>query len=91
MMIEETVIDEINSLLMDRGLDEAAVGELRNNWPNIHFTYCSDDDVCGPPAIRESEAFSIYLIDGRDHCLSFTSSTEAATGLVLAEHEQDFY
>jgi len=90
-MIEEAVIDEINSLLIDQGLDEAAVGELRNNWPNIHFTYCSDDDVCGPPAIRESESFSIYLIDGRDHCLSFTSSPEVATGLVLAEHEQDFF
>lgn len=91
MMIEETVIDEINSLLKDRGLDEAAVSDLRSQWPNIHFTYCSDDDVCGPPAIRESESFSIYLIDGRDHCLSFTSSTDTATGLVLAEHEQDFF
>ena len=88
-MIEEHVIDEINALLVDHGLDETAVSELRNKWPNIHFTYCSDDDVCGPPAVRESNGFSIYLIDGRDHCLSFTSSPEVATGLVLAEHELD--
>jgi hypothetical protein len=33
----------------------------------------------------------MYLIDSRDHCLSFTSSTEVATGLVLAEHEEDGY
>lgn len=89
-MIEEKVIDEINALLMDHGLDESAVSQLRNKWPNIHFTYCSDDDVCGPPAIRESNGFSMYLIDSRDHCLSFTSSTEVATGLVLAEHEDDY-
>ena len=89
-MIEETTIDEITSLLISHGLDEAAVTELRNKWPHIHFTYCSDDDVCGPPAIRESDDFSIYLIDGRDHCLSFTSSIEIATGLVLAEHEEEF-
>lgn len=89
-MIEEKVIDEINGLLNDHGLDESAVTELRNKWPNIHFTYCSDDDVCGPKAIRESEKFSIYLIDGRDHCLTFTSSAETATGLVLAEHEEDY-
>lgn len=90
-MIEEKVIDEINSLLIGHGLDEAAVSELRNKWPNIHFTYCSDDDVCGPSAIRQSDGFSMYLIDSRDHCLNFTSSPEIATGLVLAEHEDDNY
>lgn len=89
-MIEEKVIDEINNLLIGHGLDEAAVTELRNKWPTIHFTYCSDDDICGPEAIRESDDFSIYLVDGREHCLNFTSSTEIATGLVLAEHEEDF-
>lgn len=89
-MIAEQVIDEINALLMDHGLNETAVTELRNKWPDIHFTYCSDDDVCGPPAVRESNGFSIYLIDSRDHCLSFTSSPEVATGLVLAEHEEDY-
>lgn len=90
-MIEEQIIDEINSLLIEHGLSEAAVTELRNKWPNMHFTYCSDDDVCGPSAIRESDKFSIYLIDSRDHCLSFTSNPEIATGLVLAEHEEDFF
>jgi len=88
-MIEEKVIDEINSLLIDHGLDETAVSELRNKWPDIHFTYCSNDDICGPAAIRESENFSIYLIDSREHCLAFTSSIEIATGLVLAEHEDE--
>ena len=89
-MIEEKVIDEINDLLIGYGLDEAAVTELRNKWPEIHFTYCSDDDVCGPEAVRESEGFSMYLIDSREHCLNFTSSAEIATGLVLAEHEDKF-
>lgn len=88
-MISENTIDRINQLLIDHGLDESAVSRLRNMWPDIHFTYCSDDDVCGPPAVRESDGFSIYLIDSRDHCLSFTSDADIATGLVLAEHEDD--
>lgn len=88
-MIAEETIDRINGLLQDHGLDEQAVASLRSMWPSIHFTYCSDDDVCGPPAIRESDGFSIYLIDSRNHCLSFTSDTAIATGLVLAEHEED--
>ena len=89
-MIEEKTIDEINASLNDTGLSETVVSELRSQWPNIHFTYCSDDDICGPEAVRESEGFSIYLIDGREHCLNFTSSSEIATGLVLAEHEEAY-
>lgn len=89
-MITEETIEKINGLLIDHGLDEEAVSRLRTMWPDIHFTYCSDDDVCGPPAVRESDGFSLYLIDSRDHCLSFTSDTSIATGLVLAEHEDDF-
>jgi hypothetical protein len=88
-MIEENVINEINTSLVEHGLDEATVTELRNKWPNIHFTYCSDDDICGPSAVCESDGFSIYLVDSRDHCLNFTSSPEVATGMVLAEHEDD--
>lgn len=88
-MIEEKHIDEINKALLAHGLDDDALKELRNKWPEIHFTLCSDDDVCGPTAIRESDDFSIYLIDGRNHCLSFTNSIEVATGLVLAEHENN--
>jgi len=90
-MIEEQIIDEINTSLISHGLDENAVSELRKKWPTIHFTFCSDDDVCGPKPVRESDGFSIYLIDSRNHCLSFTGSTEIATGLVLAEHEEDIY
>jgi len=89
-MIEESDIDEINTSLVESGLDESVVKELRIKWPNIHFTYCSDEDIYGPKAIRESDGFSIYLIDSRNHCLNFTASTEIATGLVLAEHEEEF-
>ncbi len=88
-MIAEETIDKINALLIKNGLNEAEVSGLRRQWPKIHFTYCSDDDVCGPVAIRVSEDFSIYLIDGRDHCLTFTSDASIATGLVLAEHEEE--
>ena len=90
-MIEQKDITKINSLLIDHGLDEAAVSELRNKWPGIHFTYCSDDDVCGPEPVLDSEGFSMYLVDSSDHCLRFTSNAELATGLVLAEHEQDSF
>lgn len=89
-MIAEETIDRIDKLLIDNGLDEDAVSRLRSMWPELHFTYCVDEDVCGPTAVRESDGFSIYLIDSRDHCLSFTSDATIATGLVLAEHDDDY-
>jgi hypothetical protein len=88
-VIEPDVIDQINALVLDHGLDEAAVNTLRGMWPDIHFTYCSDDDVLGPKPVRESDGFNIYLVDGREHCLKFTSDPQNATGLVLAEIEED--
>jgi len=88
-MLEPEVIDQISQLVKDHGLDEAAVSRLRDMWPNIHFTYCSDDDVLGPTPVREFDSFNVYLVDGRDHCLQFTSNPEHATGLVLAEIEAE--
>lgn len=88
-MLEPDVIDQISQLVIEHGLDEAAVTSLRSKWPNIHFTYCSDDDVSGPTPVREYDGFNVYLVDGRDHCLKFTSDLQHATGLVLAEVEDE--
>ena len=88
-MIEPEVIDKINGMVSDHGLDDSAVSTLRSLWPEIHFTYCSDDDVTSAKPVRESDGFNIYLVDGREHCLKFTSELANATGLVLAEVEPD--
>ena len=88
-MLESDVIDQISKLVEEHGLDEDAVTSLRGKWPDIHFTYCSDDDVLGPQPVREFDTFNVYLVDGRDHCLKFTSDPASATGLVLAEVEAE--
>jgi hypothetical protein len=67
------------------GLGETTVTALRQAWPGVHFTYCSEDDI---PArlspVAEGEGFGVYLVSGADHCVAFTDHLEAATGLVLA-------
>ena len=45
--------------------------------------------MCGPKPVMEAEGFNIYLVDGREHCLAFTQSQEVASGVVLAEVEDD--
>jgi hypothetical protein len=58
---------------------------LRANHPTIHFTYCMDDDMGVQKPYASHPGFNLYLVDGREHCMKFTSELHYATGLVLAE------
>jgi hypothetical protein len=72
------------------GPTEAGIAALRQAWPDIHFTYCSEDDV--PARLKpasEGEGFALYLVNGAQHCVGFTNHLEAATGLVLATVSED--
>jgi len=84
-MIEQSTITDVAKLVQEKGPSEETVKELRAKFGEIHFTYCFDDDVCGPKPAHEDETFNIYLVDGTSHCASFTSYPEAASGLVIAE------
>lgn len=88
-MIASEQIEQISAAVTQQGLDEVVVAGLRERFPEIHFTYCMDDDVCGPKPVYEADGFNIYLVDGREHCLAFTQSADVATGVVLAEVEDD--
>lgn len=69
-------------------LSEDVVTQLRQDYPDIHFTYCMDDDVYEMDPVYESEGFNLYLIDSREHCLRYTRDLDIATGIVLAEIEE---
>ncbi|MCG7921027.1 MAG: DUF6129 family protein [Candidatus Thiodiazotropha lotti] len=86
-MISQTQLNDIGGLLKQQVIDESSVNELRQKFPNIHFTYCMDDDVIAASPLHESETFNLYLIDSRNHCLSFTQDMDIATGIVVAEIE----
>ena len=64
---------------------QAYLSALRQQFPDIHFTYCMDDDLPNNVPILEKAAFNLYLIDGREHCLCLTNDYELATGIVVAE------
>lgn len=88
-MIASEQIEQITATVQQKGLNEVVIAGLREQFPGLHFTYCMDDDVCGPKPVHEAEGFNIYLVDGRDHCMAFTQNAEIATGVVLAEVEDD--
>jgi hypothetical protein len=81
----QTIADEVKR----RGLGYETVSALRQSYPDIHFTYCMDDDISNGKPVLEDEAFNVYLIDGREHCLCLTNDFDVATGIVLAEVIED--
>ncbi len=85
MAITLDVIDKVAALIEEIGVGEKGLACLRDALPDIHFTLCHDDDVVGPKPVHESNTFNLYLVDGRDHCLTLTNDAAAATGVVVAE------
>jgi hypothetical protein len=81
-------LEQINVLatkIETLGVDESTVSTLRQQYPNIHFTYCMDDDLPNNKPVIEHKDFNLYLIDGREHCLCMTNDFNVATGVVVAE------
>jgi hypothetical protein len=88
-VITQEQLSAIGTFAHGQLVSDQVVDQLRERYPEIHFTYCMDDDVVAANPVFEDEAFNLYLIDSRDHCLCFTQDLDIATGVVLAEIEDD--
>ncbi|MGR9045032.1 MAG: DUF6129 family protein [Gammaproteobacteria bacterium] len=84
-MISQDTLSQIAGRIKAAGVDESILASLRSEYPTLHFTYCSDDDLPNNEPVMEQEQFNLYLVDGRDHCLCLTRDFENATGVVVAE------
>jgi hypothetical protein len=67
------------------GVTDHTLASLRAQFRGMHLTFCNDDDVMNAVPFLTSPGLNIYLVDGREHCMSLTRDLEAATGLLLAE------
>lgn len=88
-MISQDQVAQIARFAEQQVLSEKVVSALREKFSGIHFTYCMDDDVTNGSAVFESPAFNLYLVDSSEHCLRFTQDNEMASGVVIAEVEDD--
>ena len=84
-MVTEEVVNSVAQQLQGVLLDATITQTLRESFPDVHFTYCIDDDVHGPKPVLEDKAFNLYLITTQEHCLAVTSQYNRATGIVVAE------
>ena len=85
-MLNEQMVDQIIGVVGEKGLSDATLSVLRDQFSDAHFTYCMDDDVGGAAkAYRECDGFNIYLVNSADHCSVLTRELDGASGMVLAE------
>ena len=87
--MQQEIVNRISTFTQNLELNEETVGILRAEFPEVHFTYCTDDDILDAHPVESYDNFNLYLVDGRDHCLKFTSELDNATGVVLAEIIED--
>jgi len=84
-MIAQTTIDTIVSRVEAAVLDEQIASSLRSEFPDLHFTFCMDDDIGSEEPLLEKEQFNLYLVNGEGHCLKLTTDPALANGVVIAE------
>ncbi|WP_211306962.1 hypothetical protein [Acidiferrobacter thiooxydans] len=61
---------------------------LRRDFPGLAFVRCDASDMAASRPFRVTPTADVYLIDGRDHCVSLTSDLGAATGVLIALRER---
>lgn len=88
-MIEQQELDEVVTFVNANGLSEAVVSQMREKFPERHFTYCMDDDINVGRPVVEQPGYCIYLVDSREHCSKLTNDLDIASGFVLAEVIED--
>lgn len=88
-MISSEQLSAVSEWLGQQGANILPETEMRSNFPDMHLTFCSDDDVMSDKPVAETERFNLYLVDSSEHCLSLTSDMQQASGLVVAELEDE--
>jgi hypothetical protein len=88
-MITQEQLNSVSELVKSQSISGQIVESLRSHFPDLHFTYCMDDDVVGAKPVFEDPNFNLYLVNSSSHCLSLTNDLDAASGLVIAEVEEE--
>lgn len=85
MIIDEELVGKVAELARSKPVDDTLKEELKQAFPGIRFTLCSEDDTHAGKPVMESEGFEIYLVGSSEHCLTLTNDYALATGVVIAE------
>ncbi|MBF0255501.1 MAG: hypothetical protein HQL47_03365 [Gammaproteobacteria bacterium] len=84
-MISDEQLQAVSCWLQEHPAHQQNQQRLRQAFPELHFSFCLDDDVIADTPALSLPGFNLYLVDSSNHCLSLTSDARGASGLVVAE------
>lgn len=88
-MISAQQLQQVSAWLEQKGRRGDMEAQLRADFPDLHFTFCSDEDVMSDKLAAATAGYNLYLIDASNHCLCLTQDMATASGVVVAETEDD--
>jgi hypothetical protein len=83
MPLDAADLLDIETLLSEADDSFHLFARVRQRFPTLTVTRCDPSDVDLETPIRATPRFSVYLVDGVDHCWRLTTDVARATGLVL--------
>lgn len=84
-MISDSLLDEVGMMVDTTGFGPELLATLRSRHSGVHFTQCMEGEVGADEPVRDADTYSLYLVDGREHCMRLTRDAKVATGLLVAE------
>lgn len=79
MPLDTTELTEIEALLGLAAEPALVMADLRRRFPRLTVTMCDPSDVDLVTPFRSTRHFSLYLVDGTDHCWRLTTDAARAT------------
>lgn len=68
---------------------DAVVKAVREANPDLKTVTGAHASVMAEDPFREAARFDLHLVDGNNHCWLITDKPDAATGVVIAEREEE--
>jgi hypothetical protein len=87
MGLNAVELGEIDALLGAPEAGNEALAELRRRFPGLSLTRCDASDIDAEEPFRAYRRFTLYLVDGTDHCWHITGDPVRATGLVIVPNK----
>jgi hypothetical protein len=85
MVVHETLEEIANAAASLGTLNDESLVNLKQTWPDLRFTLCSDEDMpARMPPVLQRAGFNLYMVGSGEHCISLTTDMEQAVGVVLA-------
>lgn len=88
-MISEQQIEAVGGWLQVNAGNTSIEQDLRAAFSDMHFTFCLDDDVISDAPAYALPGYKLYMVDSSSHCLCLTNDRECASGLVIAELDEE--